>query len=270
MRGLIVVIAGLVSFGALAQEVPPMPRPRPADRPAVSAPELPKPAPLAVPEASPTDATPAASPTEATPEAAPSEPAEPPKAPDAPRIYQTACPAVFSGQVEATVLPPIDEGQCKVQSPLSVTGVLVSGRMVPLNAPATIGCPVATALPQWAGAIDGYLWARENAHLTGISVGTSFACRNRNNAETGDISEHGFADAMDVTGFSLSDGRTFALPGGWADALSPEGRALRFAHDSACGLFTTTLGPEANALHSDHIHVDLGCHGKTCTARLCE
>jgi len=30
------------------------------------------------------------------------------------------------------------------------------------------------------------------------------------------------------------------------------------------------LGPEANAQHSEYFHIDLGCHGKTCTARLCE
>ena len=30
------------------------------------------------------------------------------------------------------------------------------------------------------------------------------------------------------------------------------------------------LGPEANALHRDHLHLDLGCHGARCVARLCE
>lgn len=61
-----------------------------------------------------------------------------------------------------------------------------------------------------------------------------------------------------------------SLPAGWTDPLSPAGRFLRYAHGAACASFTTTLGPEANALHADHIHVDLGCHGKRCVARLCE
>ena len=56
----------------------------------------------------------------------------------------------------------------------------------------------------------------------------------------------------------------------WAEAPSSEGRLLRYAHGAACSHFTTVLGPEANAQHHDHFHVDLGCHGKTCTARLCE
>jgi hypothetical protein len=101
-------------------------------------------------------------------------------------------------------------------------------------------------------------------------VGTSYLCRPVNNAEGGNISEHGFADALDVIGFALEDGRTVTVESGWSDALSEDGRLLRFAHDAACSVFTTTLGPEANALHRDHFHVDLGCHGRTCTARLCE
>jgi hypothetical protein len=129
---------------------------------------------------------------------------------------------------------------------------------------------MASLLPAWAEAIEGYLMARENTRLKAIVVGTSYACRNRNNATGGDLSEHGFAAALDVVGFELEDGRSVTLAAGWADAASPEGRVLRHAHDSACSLFTTTLGPEANELHRDHLHIDLGCHGRTCTARLCE
>ena len=88
--------------------------------------------------------------------------------------------------------------------------------------------------------------------------------------EGADVSEHGFANALDVIGFRLADGRTVTLSDGWTDPLAPAGRLLRFAHDAGCANFTTTLGPEANALHADHLHLELGCHGKTCTARLCE
>lgn len=190
--------------------------------------------------------------------------------PEEPRIYQTACPAVLMGQVEAEALPPISEGSCDEQSPLSVTAILVHGRMVPLSSPAVVNCEMASTLPAWAEAIDGYLGAKENTRLSSITAGMSYMCRNRNNAETGDVSEHGFADALDVVGFALEDGRSVTVEGGWADALASEGRLLRFAHDSACSMFTTTLGPEANALHHDHLHLDLGCHGRTCSARLCE
>lgn len=187
-----------------------------------------------------------------------------------PRIYQAACPAVLTGLVEAQMLPPIDEDGCAERSPLSVTGVLVNGRLVPLSAPATLNCRMASALPEWAGTVDGYLSSREDTRLSQIVVGTSYACRPRNNAQGADISEHGFANALDVIGFALEDGRAISLEADWMPATAAEGRLLRLAHGAACSGFTTVLGPEANAQHEDHLHLDLGCHGAACTARLCE
>jgi hypothetical protein len=199
----------------------------------------------------------------------PAEVAEPtPAKPERP--YQTQCPALIGGQIEAKMLPPIDEGDCGTQSPLAVTGVLVNGRMVPLSTEATLTCEVATSLPQWAQAMNGYLQSRENTELTSLEVGTSYNCRARVGGDSSRISEHGMADALDVIGFTFADGRTVSVENDWSDAAGPEGRFLRFAHDAACSSFSTTLGPEANAEHHDHFHVDMGCHGAACQARLCE
>ena len=100
--------------------------------------------------------------------------------------------------------------------------------------------------------------------------GARTTCRNRNNASSGFTSEHGFANAVDVTGFTLEDGSGIAVESDWLPSAAPEGRLLRLAHDAACSGFMTVLGPEANAEHRDHLHLDLGCHGKSCTARICE
>jgi hypothetical protein len=232
------------------QTVVPLPRQRPDEAKPGEAPAAPTPGGLYGP---PTD-----------PDAHIAEPAAPP------RVYQTACPAVLLGRVEASALPPIADGQCHAQSPLSVSGVLASGRMVPVSGGVETDCGMASALPGWVESVDSYLVAKENTRIAEVVVGTSYMCRNVNNAAEGNLSFHAFADALDVVGFKLEDGRTVTVSGGWADALSPEGRLLRFAHDSACAHFTTVLGPEANALHRDHLHLDLGCHGKACTARMCE
>lgn len=254
------VLALLICVPAFGQDEPPAP----ADPPeaAVPAPaEVESPVPLPRPRRDPSP-EPAAE-TAAQADAEPEPPAEP-------RVYQAACPALLAGLIEAEPLPPLAHGACGERSPLRVTAVLVNGRMVPLSAPAVLACGMAGELPGWAAAIDGYLMAREDTRLARIVVGTSYACRPRNNAAIGDLSEHAFANALDVIGFELEDGRMLSLPGGWTDPLSPAGRLLRFAHGAACARFTTTLGPEANALHADHLHLDLGCHGRTCTARLCE
>ena len=210
---------------------------------------------------------------EPEPEPAVPEPevvAEPEPEPVPERVYQVACPAVLAGLVEAEIAPPLSEGICGEQSPLVVTGVLVRGRMVPLSSPITTNCQMASALPEWAETVDGYATGMLESPLAAINTGTSYMCRNRNNAENGFTSEHGFANAVDVTGFTLEDGRNIVVESNWLPATSPEGRLLRLAHDAACGDFTTVLGPEANAEHHDHLHLDLGCHGQSCTARMCE
>ena len=185
-------------------------------------------------------------------------------------MYQSACPAVLQGLVAAIPLPPIEEEGCGARSPLEVTAVFVDGRMVPLSNTATLSCGMAAVLPEWAAAIDGYATARENSRLARLLVGTSYMCRPRNGVAGSDTSEHGFANALDVVGFELEDGRRMSLPEGWADHEAAAGQLLRFAHGAACARFTTTLGPEANAVHEDHLHLDLGCHGQGCTARICE
>lgn len=226
-------------------EPPPVPRPRPPDLPDEPVVETPRP-PIAAPEAEP------------APEAGPE------------RVYQVACPAVIMGLVEAEMAPPLSEGLCGEQSPLVVTGVMSRGRMVPLSSPITTNCQMASALPDWVATVDGSAEAMLGSGVAEIGTGTSYMCRNRNNAEAGFTSEHGFANAVDVTGFTLVDGTRIAVEGDWLPAAKPAGRLLRLAHDAACSGFTTVLGPEANAEHRDHLHLDLGCHGQSCTARICE
>ncbi|KQW78998.1 hypothetical protein ASC89_11865 [Devosia sp. Root413D1] len=270
MRFIFACLLASMSFAALAQQAGdttvPLPKPRPAELSAEPAVKLPRHRPAATPD-KPAPKPPAADPI--GPPLPPGEHVAEPAEPTA-RIYQTACPAVLLGKVEAKALPPIEEKQCGTQSPLSVTGVLANGRMVPVAGGVETDCGIASALPDWIESIDSYLMARDNTRIAEVVVGTSYMCRNVNNGSTGNLSFHAFADALDVVGFKLEDGRFVTVDGGWRDALSPEGRLLRFAHDSACAHFTTVLGPEANAEHHDHLHVDLGCHGKTCTARLCE
>jgi hypothetical protein len=260
----------------------PAPAPRPADLDAVrrapaNAPSLPPPATDAVPlpqsrpQAAPPSAPAPEPATSAPPHAEPEGNGESGPQSRAPRVFETACPAVVLGQVKADTLPPIAQQQCVARSPLSLEAVMVNGHEVAIAGGVTSDCAMASMLPMWLGQVDGYLWSRLNTRLEAITVGTSFMCRDRRTGETNDtLSEHAFADALDITSFTLENGRTVSVASGWMPAESEDGRMLRFTHDAACALFMTTLGPEANALHHDHFHIDMGCHGKDCTFRMCE
>lgn len=186
------------------------------------------------------------------------------------RIYQTACPAVLSGAVVAKMLPPIAEGACMAQSPLEVTALNLTGRTVELTSPIVTNCEMATALADWAEEVDAYARAALDSGLAALQTGTSYMCRPRVGNGAAFTSEHGFANAVDVVGFTLADGRSIVVKNDWHPMATPAAKLLRQSHGAACGTFTTVLGPEANADHEDHLHLDLGCHGQSCTAQICE
>ena len=68
---------------------------------------------------------------------------------------------------------------------------------------------------------------------------------------------HAFANAFDVTGFGLADGRVISVLKGW-NGSRKEKAFLRRARDTACKLFRVTLSPDFNAAHADHFHFDMG------------
>jgi hypothetical protein len=252
----------LLPAAAFAASDVPLPRPRPAAPPPAfsSSAEIPlprqRPAGMAASaEEPPTPAGAGGGPV----------PAVPP-----PRVYQVGCPAVLSGEVTAKMLPPIHDGQCELQSPLSIEAVSANGRTIPLNAPVVTDCGMASALPAWVGEVDSYVAAHDKTAIETVDIGTGYACRNVDNAKAGNLSFHAFADALDVIGFTLADGRTISIAPGF-NGTPEQGRdILHFARDAACTHFTTVLSPDADAFHQDNMHLDLGCHGKTCTSRLCE
>jgi hypothetical protein len=46
--------------------------------------------------------------------------------------------------------------------------------------------------------------------------------------------------------------------GDWQDGDARERQFLRVVHASACKRFGTVLGPDYNAAHRNHFHVELG------------
>ena len=182
------------------------------------------------------------------------------------RIYQSSCPVLLNKKITGKVIAPIDNNGCGERSPIKVRSI--AG--VRLSAPATLNCKMATALVDWMEQAKSHAKAHYNEALVEIQSSTSYQCRRRNNAPTGKISEHGFANAFDVIGFKLASGTVVSVLDNWLPAQTPAANFLRKTHASACNMFTTVLGPEANKHHADHFHMDLGCHGKNCTYLICE
>jgi hypothetical protein len=89
----------------------------------------------------------------------------------------------------------------------------------------------------------------------------SYACRTKRGGLR--MSEHASANALDISGFRLADGRMVTLKTDWSGG-GAKARFLREVGVRACLLFNMVLGPDYNRDHADHFHVDMGwamgCH----------
>jgi hypothetical protein len=140
---------------------------------------------------------------------------------------------------------------------------------VHLRPHALLRCPMVPAVDRWVARVV-IPAARHHFHaaVVEIKVAASYSCRAMNHVDGARLSEHGHANAVDVSGFVLADGRTIAVRTGWSGTYA-ERNFLRDAHRGACGIFTTVLGPDYDRNHHDHIHLDLARHGPDGQGRIC-
>jgi hypothetical protein len=125
----------------------------------------------------------------------------------------------------------------------------------------TVACPVAAALLVWEREV---VQPAANVHfgsrVASIDHFGTYACRNVYNSAEGNLSEHARANAIDVAGFRLANGRRVSVRTGW-NGREDEQAFLREVRDGACRLFATTLSPDYNAAHADHFHLDQAQRG---------
>ncbi len=113
-------------------------------------------------------------------------------------------------------------------------------------------CTMATAVVNWIRDDVAPEVAKLGSEIRTLDNFDSYECRGRNGVPGAHLSEHGKANAIDVHGFKLADGRMIEL----TDRTQP--RELREAVlHSACTRFPTVLGPDSDGYHEDHIHLDL-------------
>lgn len=141
---------------------------------------------------------------------------------------------------------------------------------VTLQPPAVLRCPMIPSTERWIDeVVRPAARNRLGADLVRIEVAASYSCRTRNGIPGARMSEHGRANALDVRGFVLSDGRVVTVKHNWRGPRR-EALFLRDVHDGACRLFTTVLGPEADRYHHDHFHLDLARHSRNGSYRVCQ
>ena len=174
------------------------------------------------------------------------------------RTHREVCfSALDSAGILYTPLEDEPKGKkCGLRNALTLDRTLT-----PYSATLSMTCAETAAL---------YTWERHVARpaavdilgspLARIETYGSYACRNI--AGSGRLSEHAHANAVDISGFRLEDGRLIDVKTHWKQG-GPEAKFLKRVHKGGCDIFSVTLGPDYNAAHRDHFHFDMG-NGRTC------
>lgn len=164
------------------------------------------------------------------------------------------CSLVLSqaARVRPASSPQTDNPRCQINAPVAVMAV----------GDASLGgletsCDAALRLAMWERhAVQPAAQEILGQTVTHIRDQGSYNCRRIRTAsgEGSRWSLHATAEAIDVRGFQLGDGTRIDLIRDW-DGDGAKAAFLRAVRDGSCRWFATTLGPDYNALHADHFHL---------------
>ncbi len=153
------------------------------------------------------------------------------------------------------VLEQIDgPGQCGSPRPLQLTKL--KGGVV-LSKDVTLRCEMALALANWVSEV---VIPSAKLHLktepSKMDISTSYQCRHRNGDTNTKLSEHAYANAVDLMGIGFNNGSSMQIQErvNSSDAARAFQAAIR---GGACAYFTTVIGPTTNPDHAYHLHLDL-------------
>lgn len=136
------------------------------------------------------------------------------------------------------------------------TAVRLLAAPTALSRPVTVDCGLAKPLAVWdqtsvqaaAQAIFGQRVAKVH-HYGG------YVCRNRRSGSR--LSEHAYGKAIDIAAFELADGTMISVERHWRAGGDRQAFLRRVARE-ACRHFSVVLGPNSDADHYNHFHLDVG------------
>jgi hypothetical protein len=163
--------------------------------------------------------------------------------------------AIASAGFGAEPLPPRSApGGCGYSNAVELTR-----STYPYSQPVAASCALAAGLALWErDVVTPAAQRRLHQAIDRIEVaGAPYQCRRIAGRRDHRLSEHAFANAIDIGGFTLADGRTISVATGWRG--SAQDRAfLHDVRDGACRYFQAVLSPDYNRAHANHLHFDLG------------
>jgi hypothetical protein len=124
--------------------------------------------------------------------------------------------------------------------------------------PLTITCSLARLLPELERVLQDEARAQLATRVVRVQTFGSYSCREMRGWRS-TMSEHAFGNAIDIAAFATADGRTITVERDFRRA-GPAGGFLHRLQDRlrAETLLSYVLGPDHDAAHHNHFHVDRG------------
>ncbi len=149
---------------------------------------------------------------------------------------------------------------CSAVGAVQLSAVQGDSALLAVSNIGPVKCDTAQLFTGWARfGVDRAARQILGSPLQRIETMGSYSCRNV--AGTSRRSAHSQAAAIDVSAFILADGRRISVTDSWSGGSARERAFLRTVHESACKRFGTVLGPDYNAAHRDHLHLEEGGGG---------
>jgi|GEM_PF-610011 len=189
-----------------------------------------------------------------------------------PTVPDNGCLATLrnSGVQFDAVATPVGNGRCQVDVPVRLHAVQTTAGKIALPDSPVLSCRFARQFVLWLSDTGAALVSTHlDIKLAKVSTGPGYECRGRNGDASAKLSEHASGNAVDITTITTEDGRNIQV----SDAGNPASasfKVLRGLRTTACGYFSTVLGPGSNEAHASHFHFDMGMHGKSQNYRICE
>jgi hypothetical protein len=192
-----------------------------------------------------------------TPESEEPEIAAPQEEDPAPRAAKDPQPSTCQLRLSnVAVMEPVPAivgpGECGGDDLVRLDAVKLKDKsVVAVSPPANIRCSMAESVAIWVREDIAPAVLELGGPLRALDNFASYHCRGRNNILGAKTSEHGRGNALDIRGVMLAKQKVELTDVNVSRKFRERMRA------SACGRFTTVLGPGSDGYHEQHIHLDL-------------
>jgi hypothetical protein len=169
---------------------------------------------------------------------------------------KSECLALLDGvEAEISYLPPISEGSCGLPQPIELRAF--GKPRVKVDPPAILNCAMVASLSRWfVESVQPEASAQFKSPIVSVQNVGAYSCRAYPDPKR--RNEHAKGNAIDISGFTTSDGMTITVAKSWGPSLrhlltAPPGPGSDTLAPSDPGLRESNSGKGADAIRAARI-----------------